>query len=454
MGINPYIFREYDIRGKAQFDFTDEVVELLGRGLGSYFRQKGEQEVVVCRDNRASSLRLNAVLNRGLLAAGCHVTDIGENPTPVCYFALHHLGRTAGVMITGSHNPPEDNGFKISSGGSTIYGEEIQRLRQIIDRGDFSSGAGRLVSYDIRETYLNHLTSLIQLQHPLKIVVDAGSGTAGPLALELYRRLGCEVVGLYCDPDHCFPYHHPDPTVPENLRDLQQRVLQEKAHVGLAFDGDGDRLGVVDDRGNIIWGDILQILFWREILPQNPGTPVIVEVKCSQVLVEEAKRLGGNPFFYKTGHSLIKAKMKEVGALFTGEMSGHFFFADEYFGYDDALYTGARLLRLLSRQQESLHRQLADLPDYASTPEIRLDCPDEVKKKLIEQIKGHFINQCYPVIEIDGARVVFPEGWGLLRCSNTQPVVVMRAEAKDPAELAKIVGVLKKTFAETLESFL
>lgn len=448
-GINPHIFREYDIRGKAQRDFTDEVVELLGQGLGTYFRQKGERDVVVCRDNRDSSPRLNVALIKGLLLAGCNVIDIGENPTPVCYFALHQLAKTAGVMITGSHNPPEDNGFKISSSGSTIYGSEIQRIKQIIEQGSFTSGLSQLISKDVSIKYVNHLISIIQLKRPLKVVIDAGNGTAGALAWELYKKLGCEVVGLYIDSDNRFPVHHPDPTVPENLADLQEMVVRVKADVGLAFDGDGDRLGVVDNRGNILWGDILQILFWREILPKHPGTPVIVEVKCSQALVEEASRLGGEPFFYKTGHSLIKAKMKEVDALFTGEMSGHFFFADEYFGYDDALYAGARLLRLLSEQTHSLTDLLSDIPPYQATPEIRLVCPDEIKKDVIQRIREKFLADSYEVIDIDGARVIFPEGWGLLRASNTQPVVVMRAEAKDCASLERIVKVLNEAFEES-----
>lgn len=450
-GINFHIFREYDIRGKEQTDFTDEAVELLGLGLGTYFLQKGERDVVVCQDNRASSPRLKTALNKGLLQTGCNVIDIGENPTPVCYFGLQHLSLTAGVMITGSHNPPEDNGFKISSAGSTIFGKEIQRIKEIVVDGHFLSGLGQLTKYDIKEDYLKYLISRIHLYRPLKVVIDAGNGTAGPLAVELFNRLGCEVIELYCESDSCFPNHHPDPTVPDNLRDLQQRVLQEKADVGLAFDGDGDRLGVVDNLGKIIWGDILQILFWREILPQNPGTPVIVEVKCSQALVEEAKSLGGNPFFYKTGHSLVKAKMKEVGALFTGEMSGHFFFADEYFGYDDALYAGARLLRLLSQSKKSLSQLLNNIPSYVSTPEIRLPFSDNYKKELIQRIKEKFVGEGYEVIDVDGARVIFPNGWGVLRYSNTQPVVVMRAEAKDQASLGDIVNILKTTFVDTLE---
>lgn len=448
--LNPYIFRKYDIRGKAELDFSDGAVELIGLGLGTFFQQKGEREVVVCRDNRASSPRLKTALCKGLLQTGCNIIDIGENPTPVCYFALQKLAKTAGVMITGSHNPPEDNGFKISSGGSTIYGQEIQSIKNIIEDDLFSSGTGQLTEYNITKEYLKYITSKISLSRPLKVVIDAGNGTAGPLAVELYNRLGCEVIELYCDSDSNFPNHHPDPTVPENLRDLQHMVSKVKADVGLAFDGDGDRVGVVDNLGNIIWGDILQILFWREILPHNPGTPVIVEVKCSQALVEEAKRLGGNPFFYKTGHSLIKAKMKEVGALFTGEMSGHFFFADEYFGYDDALYSGARLLRLLSKSQESLSHLLSDIPPYISTPEIRLPYPDSYKQKLIQRIKENFIREGYEVVDVDGARIIFPNGWGLLRCSNTQPVVVMRAEAKDQTSLESIVTMLKTKFVDNL----
>lgn len=449
--INPHVFREYDIRGKAEIDFNDNAVELLGRGFGTYFLDHGEKNIVICNDNRKSSPRIKKALIKGILSTGCNVVYIGELPTPLCYFALEHLGLTGGVMITGSHNPPEENGFKISSQGGTIFGKEIIKIKNIVNQRTFAKGKGILTFYDIKDYYLECLKNKIHLERPLKIVVDAGNGTAGPVAVELFKILGCDVTGIYCDSDCSFPHHHPDPTVPENLRDLQHLVRNLGADVGLAFDGDGDRLGVVDDLGNIIYGDILQILFWREILPNNPETPVIVEVKCSQALVEEAERLGGRPFFYKTGHSLIKAKMKEIGALFTGEMSGHFFFADEYFGYDDGLYAACRLLRLLSRSNKKLSNLLSDVSRYCATPEIRLDCPDSVKKSLIENVKDRFIKEGYEVIGVDGARVIFSKGWGLLRSSNTQPVVVMRAEAIDEESLNEITAKLQETFREILE---
>jgi len=442
--MNPIVFRAYDIRGKAEVDFPPEEVKLLGRALATYFKSRGEKEVIVARDNRKHSPLLRQSLIEGLIAGGCRVVDIGENPTPVFYFSHHYYGLTAGVMITASHNPPEDNGFKISSGGTTIHGEEIQKIRRLLEQKEFVEGEGYLEEKDPREAYISYIKERIRLARPLKVAVDAGNGVAGPLAVELLKALGCEVIPLYCEPDSTYPHHHPDPTIPANLKDLKEVVLAERADVGLALDGDGDRLGVIDEKGNILWGDMLQILFWREILPRHPGAPAIVEVKCSQALVEEIERLGGRPFFYKTGHSLIKAKMREIGALFTGEMSGHFFFADEYYGYDDALYAAARLLRLLSREERPLSCLLEDVPKYYATPETRIPCPDEQKAEVVAGIVKHFKERDYEVIDVDGARVIFPGGWGLVRASNTQPVLVARCEAKTKERLKEICSILQE----------
>ncbi|APC07786.1 phosphomannomutase/phosphoglucomutase [Neomoorella thermoacetica] len=441
--MNPLVFRAYDIRGKAKIDFPPDEVKLLGRSLATYFNGRGEKDVIVARDNRSHSPFLRESLIEGLMAGGCRVVDVGENPTPVFYFSHHYYGLTAGVMITASHNPPEDNGFKISSKGSTIYGEEIQKVRRIIEEEKFVTGEGYLEERDPRPAYIECIKERVKLTRPLKVVVDAGNGVAGPLAVELLKALGCQVIPLYCEPDSSYPHHHPDPTIPANLTDLKNMVLSEKADVGLALDGDGDRLGVVDEKGNILWGDMLQILFWREILPKHPGAPAIVEVKCSQALVEEIERLGGRPFFYKTGHSLIKAKMREIGALFTGEMSGHFFFADEYYGYDDALYAAARLLRLLSREERPLSVLLASVPRYCATPETRIPCADEYKAEVVSGVTGYFKQRGYEVIDVDGARVIFPGGWGLVRASNTQPVLVARCEARTREELQKICATIK-----------
>lgn len=317
-----------------------------------------------------------------------------------------------------------------------------------MEEGKFTKGEGSVEERDPGPSYLKRIEECVKLQRPLKVVIDAGNGAAGPLAVKLLETLGCRVIPLYCEPDSSYPHHHPDPTVPANLADLRKTVVLEQADVGLALDGDGDRLGVVDDQGNIIWGDMLQILFWREILPQHPGAPAIVEVKCSQALVEEIERLGGRPFFYKTGHSLIKAKMREIGALFTGEMSGHFFFADGYYGYDDALYATARLLRLLSREERPLSSLLEDVPKYHATPETRIPCPDEHKAMVVAGIVEHFKEKGYEVIDVDGARVIFPAGWGLVRASNTQPVLVARCEAKTLEELKEICTLMKEALGE------
>ena len=441
--MNPHVFKMYDLRGAAEADFPDEEVERLGRALGAYFLPRGHRRAIVGRDNRCHSMRLRNAVTRGLVSAGCDVLDIGEVITPVFYFAHYFYGYKAGVMITASHNPPQDNGFKIFCGEGTIYGEDIQRLRLILEGGEFPCGQGQVFYAGPEEDYIKYITGRIRLERPLKVAVDAGNGTAGPVAVKLLRALGCEVLPLYCDPDPSFPNHHPDPTVVENLKDLVRLVREEKADVGLSFDGDGDRLGVVDEKGRVIWGDILQVLFWREILPRFPGALAIVEVKCSQVLFDEITRLGGRPFFYKTGHSLIKAKMREVGAPFTGEMSGHFFFADEYFGFDDAPYAAARLLKILARSKQTLSELLAGIPRLYSTPETRIPCEEERKGDVVRHVVESFRREGHEVIDVDGARVQFPFGWGLIRASNTQPVLVARCEARSPAELKEIAGKLK-----------
>ncbi len=439
--VKPSVFKKYDIRGKAEEDFTDPEVEKLGRALGAYFRKKGQTTALVGRDNRAHSRRLRDMVVRGLVRSGCDVLDIGETVSPVFYFAhhLYHVG--AGVMVTASHNPPEDNGFKIYCGESTIYGEEIQEIKRILERKDFVFGEGHLYLRNPREDYLRYICEKVTLgPRKLKVAVDCGNGAAGCLAPELYGRMGCEVLPLFCDPNPTFPNHHPDPTVAENLKHLRELVVKEGADVGMAFDGDGDRLGVVDERGSVIWGDMLQVLFWREILPRYPGARAIVEVKCSQALVEEVKSMGGKPFFYKTGHSLIKAKMKETGTVFTGEMSGHFFFADEYFGFDDGLYAGTRLLRILSHAQKPLSELLADVPRYYSTSETRIPCAEESKRQVIRTMHNYFKEKKCSIIDVDGLRIQFSDGWGLVRASNTQSMLVARCEAKSREALKRIAG--------------
>ncbi|MCL4426099.1 MAG: phosphomannomutase/phosphoglucomutase [Firmicutes bacterium] len=448
MEVNPEIFREYDIRGVVGRDLTPATVEVIGRAYGTYILERGGREVVVGRDNRASSDEFREALVAGLLATGCDVVDIGLVVTPIFYFSRLHYGIDGGVMITGSHNPPEFNGFKLALGYATIYGEAIQEVRRMIEGGRFASGRGSRRSSDPVPAYLSAIKERIRLGHRLKVVVDAGNGTAGLFAPQLLEDLGCEVVPLYCESDPHFPHHFPDPVKPENLGDLIATVRRTGSDLGVAFDGDADRIGAIDEKGKVIWGDTLMVLYWREILPRHPGAQAIIEVKCSQALVDEVKRLGGRPFFYRTGHSLIKAKMKEIGAVFTGEMSGHMFFADEYFGYDDALYAAARLLRLLSYSPKSLSQMTADIPRYYSTPETRVDCPDGDKFRVVQEVKD-FFRKDYEVIEVDGARILFPEGWGLVRSSNTQPVLVVRAEARSPEGLEAI----KTSLAAKLKQF-
>lgn len=442
--VNPDIFRQYDIRGVADRDLTSETVELLGKAFGTYVREHGSAGVIVGRDNRRSSPRLRDDMVRGLAAAGCRVIDAGEVVTPIVYFARIHFGIDGAVMITGSHNPPDENGFKISLGAGTIYGEEIQRLRRLMERGEFVEGSGTVEEVDAVTPYLDMLRDKIQLgPRPLKVAVDCGNGTAGLFAERILQNWGVECYPLYCESDPTFPHHQPDPVKTANLADLRRVVQERGADLGVAYDGDADRIGVVDENGNIIWGDTLMCLYWREILARYPGASCIIEVKCSQALEDEVKRLGGKPFFYKTGHSLIKAKMKEVGAVFTGEMSGHMFFADEYYGYDDAFYATGRLLRILSREQEPLSKLLSCVPRYYSTAETRVPCTDRDKFRIVDELVEYFQSQ-YNVVDVDGARVLFGDGWGLVRASNTQPVLVARCEAKTQEGLDRICGIMKE----------
>lgn len=451
--IAPSIFREYDIRGVAGREITPETAELIARAYVRYLQRSaspsrptvgedngegGRFPVVVGRDNRESSTWIRDAVIRGLTGSGCDVIDVGTVITPVFYFARVHYGIDGGMMITASHNPPEFNGFKLAHGFGTIYGEEIQEIGRLAGAGEFVTGRGSVETRDAVPAYRAMLREKVRLgPRRLRAVVDCGNGTASLVAPDVLEDLGVEVVRLYSESDPRFPHHHPDPVDPKNLTDLIATVRREHADVGLGFDGDGDRLGVVDERGGIIWGDLLMILFWREILPKHPGTVGIVEVKCSQALFEEIARLGGRPIFYRTGHSLIKAKMRELGSVFTGEMSGHIFFADEYFGYDDAVYAAARLLRILSHRKDGLSTLLADVPRYYATPEIRVDCADDVKFDIVGRVAAQFRNT-HEVIDVDGARVLFEDGWGLIRASNTQPVLVLRAESRTPAGLERI----------------
>ena len=432
--LKPTIFREYDIRGVADTELASPDVADLGRALGTYILRHSGPRVNLARDCRLSSPRLHDALLQGLLSTGCEVTDIGVAPTPLLYFSAVHLEADGAVMITGSHNPSEFNGFKTVCGSGSLHGESIQDIRRLIDARDFTTGHGTHHSMDVIPAYLDELAPQFSFERRVRVVVDAGNGTAGPVIHQLLKRLNVEVIELFFEMDGHFPNHHPDPTMPENLKHLREAVRARKADLGIAFDGDSDRIGAVDENGEAIYGDMLLLIYGREILTRKPGATFIGEVKCSQILYDELKRLGGNPIMYKTGHSLIKAKMKQEHAELAGEMSGHMFFADRYFGYDDALYAACRLIEIVAKSGKPLSAQLAGLPRTVSTPEIRVECSDETKFAVVARVAEQF-RKSHEVIDVDGVRVLFDEGWGLLRASNTQPVLVMRFEAASEALL-------------------
>ena len=461
--MNTEIFREYDIRGIAERDLTSPVIEALGRAFAAYIKPKGINTVAVGYDARVSSPRLCDDIVRGLTSAGMNATIIGLCPTPVLYFSLFHLDPGAGVMITGSHNPAEFNGFKLCVGKDTIFGEEIQKIRRIIEKAEsLQHGAvvkelvvvNRPVLPEYKEYLKKQFTRYREV--PLKVVLDAGNGTAGLAAPEIIRTMGCDVVELFSEPDGRFPNHHPDPTIPKNLAVLIDTVRSRKADVGIAFDGDSDRIGAIDEKGNILWGDQLMVIFSRDILAERPGATIVSEVKCSQTMYDDIRAGGGNAIMWKTGHSLIKAKMKEVHAALAGEMSGHLFFADRYYGYDDAIYAACRLVEILKKFKSggdhsvTASTLIADLPRTYNTPEIRFDCPDHLKFKVVEKAKDVFSRaeglhqKPREVITVDGIRAVFDKGWGLIRASNTQPVLVMRFEANDPKTLESIKTMMEE----------
>lgn len=445
--INPNIFREYDIRGIAETELVDENIELIGKAYGTFMIRRGQRKIAVGRDVRLSSERIKNALVRGILATGCDVVDIGEVPTPVLYFAIVHLKTDGGVMVTGSHNPIEFNGLKLSEGIASIYGEGIQLFRKLIEQRDFVSGRGTMSTMDLVPTYQETIKSRIKLPRKLKIVIDAGNGTAGPVAVPIWEALGCEVVQLYCEPDGNFPNHLPDPTVPKYVVDLQQQVVATGADLGIGYDGDADRIGAIDEKGRLLFADRLIALFSRDVLRRKPGASIVFDVKCSQALPEYIQQHGGKPLMWKTGHSLLKAKMKEEHAPFAGEMSGHIFFADDYFGYDDAIYASGRLLQIVANSTQKLSELMDEIPYFLSTPEIRVECADEVKFKVVADLANSF-KQHYETIDIDGARVLFGDGWGLVRASNTQPVLVLRFEAKTEARLQEIKSIFEKKMRE------
>ncbi len=440
--MNPHIFRAYDIRGIADTDLNSKTVTLIGKAYGSYMKRNGHKQVSIGRDVRLTSERIQNALADGILSTGMDVVLLGQVTTPITYYSIVHLETDGAVMITGSHNPIEYNGLKMNEGLLSVYGENIQQLKIMIENEDFETGQGELSEADIVDDYKNMIKERIQLEKPFKIVIDAGNGTAGPIAPELFEGMGCEVIKMYCEPDGNFPNHLPDPTVMKYIKDLRERVIQEKADFGIGYDGDSDRMGLVDDKGNVVFADQALALMAGDVLKRNPGSYIIFDVKCSQLLPEEIKSFGGKPLMWKTGHSLIKAKMKETDCPLAGEMSGHIFFKDGFFGFDDGIYVSFRMAQFLSTQQKKLSELVGELPRFISTPEIRIDCPDEDKFDVVYALTKDF-KKTYDVIDVDGARVQFGDGWGLVRVSNTQSILVMRFEARTEERLEEIVQIFK-----------
>jgi phosphomannomutase/phosphoglucomutase len=450
ISVPQHIFREYDVRGLADEELNDATVRAIGAAYGTYLAKHGIFSVTVGGDARLSTPRIKAAVIDGLTGVGISVTDIGLAATPVFYWSLYHFGVDGGVMVTGSHNPPEFNGLKLARGKATIWGGEIQEIYRIIAEGrtESASSRGAVKNADISEPYSEMLRSKITLgPRKLKIVTDSGNGTGGIYAPPFMRAIGAEVTELFSEPDGRFPNHHPDPTKREYLPSLMAAVIREGADAGIGFDGDSDRIGVVDDKGDMLFGDQLMALYWREILEKNPGAVAIVEVKSSMMLPEEISRLGGRPIWWKSGHSLVKAKMKDESALFAGEVSGHMFFADEFYGFDDAFYAAGRLLRILSNTDKKLSELIAELPSYPSTAETRFPCPDEEKFGIVDRVRDAALRDM-EAITVDGVRIIYPGGWGLLRASNTQPILVSRCEGRTQDALDKISADMKRRIRE------
>jgi len=438
--VSHLIFREYDVRGVVGEDVTADVAVLLGRAFGSQVQFDlglASPMVVVGHDNRLSSEGLAEAYAEGLRSTGARVLQVGLVPTPALYFAVKHFGGDAGAQITGSHNPPEYNGFKMLTAGGPFYGKAIQQLRERIESKDFAEGNGRIQERPVLDAYIDDVVGRFRLERPVRVVIDCGNGAASLAAVSMLERIGASVDALYCESDGSFPNHHPDPTVDENLVELIERVRSTAAEVGIAFDGDADRIGAVDENGKIVRGDYLLLIYALDALKRNPGEQVIFDVKCSQVLEDEIAKAGGCPIMWKTGHSLIKEKMRETGAKIAGEMSGHMFFGDDYHGYDDALYSACRLVDVVARSGGPLSGLLEGVPELASTPEIRVDCSDDAKFQIVGRAVEHF-KQRYDVIDVDGARVRMEDGWALIRASNTQPILVLRVEAGTEARLEAI----------------
>ena len=434
--VNKYIFREYDIRGKVVDDFPPQVVNQLGKGFGTFVNRSGFQEIALSGDIRLTTPKLMEEFKNGVLSTGVDVINLGILPTPANYYSMFKLEVGGAVQITGSHNPPEFNGFKMSLDRKAVYGKDIQTLRKYIDNNDFDIGNGNEIKYDIKSDYKSMIIDKINIERTMKVVMDCGNAAGAINAPDIFRNLNIDLTELYCDPDGTFPNHHPDPTVKENLKDLIDIMKSGNHDIGIAFDGDADRVGVVDETGDIIWADQLMALFLPEVIQNNDE--ILFDVKCSQALEDMIIRYGGKPVMWKTGHSLIKQKMNELGCKLGGEMSGHIFFADDYYGYDDAIYVAARIVQTLSRSDKKLSELKAELPIYHSTPEMRMACESDEEKFRIANEAIKFFQDNYDCITVDGVRIKFGDGWGLVRSSNTQPVIVCRFEANTLERMEEI----------------
>ena len=447
--LNPTIFRAYDIRGLVGSDLTPDIVKLIGKAYGTYIQDIDGKNIAIGQDNRLSSDQLRQSFIEGVRSTGCNVIDIGICLSPMLYFAVYKWGLNGGVIITGSHNPIEYNGLKMTKReASPIAEEEIQHLKQIIDNKTFVIGEGNLEKKNIKSEYFDFLKKNIKLRRKIKIVVDAGNGTAGIYVPELLRDIGCDVIELYCESDGSFPNHLPDPEMEENLKDLKKSVIDHEADLGLAYDGDGDRFGLVDEKGYHYHADLLLILLARDFLEQHPGEKVLFDVKCSKNVFEDIKANNGVPYLYKTGHSLIKKKMREDNILLGGEISGHMFFGEDSFVYDDALQASCRLLQILTKYDKKLSGHFDGMQKYYSTPEIKVSCPDEEKFQVVNEVSGHFISEYPDSITIDGIRINFPKGWALVRVSNTNPYLTLRFEAETENELKNIKRIVREKLNE------
>ncbi|MCK4571647.1 phosphomannomutase/phosphoglucomutase [candidate division WOR-3 bacterium] len=452
MKVKDEIFRQYDIRGIADQDLLDEFAYHLGRAFGTHLKRKNLTELALGMDVRKSSPRLFESTSKGIIETGCNIKDIGIVPTPLHYFSIFHFGLDGGIMITGSHNPIEYNGFKMMKGKDTIYGEEIQELKKLIIEEDYENGSGEITEMDVIEEYIDYTSKLINPERKLSIIMDPGNGTAGPIATKLFARLGADVDCINCEPDGNFPNHLPDPTVLEYTEQLKKRVLEKKACMGMGYDGDADRIGIVDEKGTLVYGDQLLGALSKPLLKKRVGSQVLFDVKCSQGLAEWIEELGGKPVMWKTGHSLLKAKMKEIKCPIAGEMSGHIFIADNYYGFDDAIFVSARFYELVSKTDKKVSEIIKEMPYYENTPEIRTDVTEDSKWKIVEDVREHF-NKEYDTIEIDGVRILFDDGWGLVRASNTQPVIVTRFEAKTKSQLNEIKNLVHNFIDEKRRNY-